>query len=40
MSGIDVVAPAEQLVFEVRHPGRPLRTVRRGDDEGPPREDG
>lgn len=28
------------LVVEVWHPGRPLRTLRRGDDDSPPREDG
>jgi hypothetical protein len=31
---------AEQLVFEVWRPGRPLRTLRRGNDDSPPREDG
>lgn len=33
--GVRVDASVEQLVFEVWHPGRPLRTVRRGNDDGP-----
>lgn len=36
---VRVSIEAPDIVFRVWHPGRPLRTVRRGNDDAPPRED-
>ncbi|GAA2626809.1 hypothetical protein GCM10009863_47110 [Streptomyces axinellae] len=35
--GVSIEDPG--IVFRIWHPGRPLRTVRRGNDDAPPHED-
>ncbi|MBQ1157892.1 pyridoxamine 5'-phosphate oxidase family protein [Streptomyces sp. A73] len=36
---VRVTIEGEQIVFRTWRPGRPLRTIRRGNDDAPPRED-